>query len=507
VNAAIFLLAALATWDNSDVKVTVASKSFTESSILGEILKSAVEHQGYKVEHKDQLGGTGLVWGALKSGDIDLYPDYTGTITRSLLNDESLTSYEQIREALAEDNVRMSNPLGFNNSYEIGVRKEVAEQNELKTISDLRKVPDLRFGFGSEFMDRGDGWPGLQKTYQLPQRRIRSMEHALSYRAIGGGGIDAMDVYGTDANIKEFDVTVLDDDLDYFPKYEAVILYRDDLQERAPDVVAAIALLEGSITNEDIIGLNAQVDIEEVSPARAGNNFLAAKLGIGTIIPPPTTTERRIALISRILKATLEHMLLVVVSLGLAICVAVPLGVIAAKNAGLGHIILTTAEIIQTIPGLALLILLIGPLELLHLNTVGPLPAIIALFLYSLLPIIRNTYAGIQEIPNAMRESAEALGLTPQARLFQIELPLASRMILTGIKTTAVINVGYATLGGLIGAGGYGETILTGLYRSSVPKMLEGAIPAAILALVVKSLFELSEKYVVPKGLRLNPTH
>ncbi len=136
---------------------------------------------------------------------------------------------------------------------------------------------------------------------------------------------------------------------------------------------------------------------------------------------------------------------------------------------------------------------------------IGGPPAVLALFLYSLLPIVRNTYTGLREIPPAIRESAAALGLPPFARLQIVELPMASRSILGGIKTSAVINVGTATLGALIGAGGYGQPILTGLRLDNVGLILEGAVPAAVLAIVVQGVFEIAEQLLVPKGLRLKP--
>jgi osmoprotectant transport system permease protein len=134
---------------------------------------------------------------------------------------------------------------------------------------------------------------------------------------------------------------------------------------------------------------------------------------------------------------------------------------------------------------------------------IGFKPSIAALFLYSLLPIVRNTYAGLQNIPPHIRESAEALGLPPQSRLWLVELPIASRTILAGIKTAAVMNVGFATLGALIGAGGYGQPILTGIRLDDIGLILQGAIPAAGLALLVQGLFEVAERVVVSKGLRL----
>ncbi len=191
-------------------------------------------------------------------------------------------------------------------------------------------------------------------------------------------------------------------------------------------------------------------------------------------------------------------MVLVAVSLALAILVAIPLGVAAARRPRLGYIVLAAIGVVQTVPALALLVLL-----LVLMNRIGPAPAIAALFLYSLLPIVRNTYAGLHDIPLPLRESAEALGLPPWPRLCLIELPLASRAILAGIKTAAVINVGYATLGGLIGAGGYGQPIMDGVMRNDYRLILEGAIPAVVMALLVQALFEVIERFVVPKGLRL----
>ena len=194
---------------------------------------------------------------------------------------------------------------------------------------------------------------------------------------------------------------------------------------------------------------------------------------------------------------TVQHLFLVVISLSAAILVSIPLGIIAYKNQKFGQLVLGTVGVIQTLPSLALLVFMIP------FFGIGAVPAIVALFLYSLLPIVRNTYTGLKDIPQDIRESATALGLTSVARLRLIEIPLASRSILSGIKTSAVINVGTATLGALIGAGGYGQPILTGIRLDNIGLILEGAIPAAVLALLVQGLFDLSERVVVPKGLRL----
>jgi osmoprotectant transport system permease protein len=185
------------------------------------------------------------------------------------------------------------------------------------------------------------------------------------------------------------------------------------------------------------------------------------------------------------------------VSLTLAIAAAVPLGVLAFRRPRLGQAILAVVGVIQTIPSLALLVFMIPLLG------IGAVPATVALSLYSLLPIVRNTHAGLASIPGAVRESAEALGLSPAAILRLVELPMAGGSILAGMKSAAVINVGTATLGALIGAGGLGQPILTGIRLDDVGLVLEGAVPAALLALLVQGLFDLAERALVPRGLRL----
>ena len=475
--------------------VTVGSKAFTESAILGELVVQLTEDRGIPVTHMEQLGGTGILWGALQAGEVDIYPDYTGTIIRDILKQPEIESRSALRAALAARGVQMSGPLGFENSYELGMPRAQARRLNIRTISDLQQHPELKFAFSPEFLDRPDGWPGLRSRYDLPQRNVRSMEHALAYRAAQAGDVDVIDVYGTDANVKQYDLAVLEDDRYFFPEYAAVLLYRDDLTERYPALRHVLDQLEGRLDRERMLNLNAMVDTSSSTPRQAANRFLRAT-------SLTTSVARESGTAGRLWDYTWQHLWLVAISLTATILTAVPLGIAAAKAPRTQPWLLGFAEIVQTIPGLALLALLITPLGMLHLPMTGATPAIIALFLYSLLPVMRNTYAAVRDIPRPIRESAEALGLTPLVQLWRIELPLAAAMILAGIKTAAVINVGYATLGALIGAGGYGTPILQGLYRNNVATMLEGAIPAAVLALLVKGLFELGERLIVPRDGR-----
>ena len=470
--------------------VKIGSKTFTESVILGEIVAQVARSEGAKAEHVRQLGGTRVLWSALLKGDIDLYPEYTGTITQEIFADRKISDEETLKRVLAEKNILMSRPLGFNDTYAIGMKKDVAEELGITKISDLSRHPELRFGFTNEFMDRGDGWPSLQRTYNLPQKNVRGLDHDLAYRGLESGSIDVTDLYSTDAEIRYYDLRVLEDDLKHFPEYNAVLLYRSDLKERAPETLKAISQLEGRISEEAMIQMNAHAKIDRVPESMVASEFLKENLSMDT-------QPYNDSFLTRLIHNTLQHLFLVAVSLSAAILISIPLGIWAFKKEKVGKVILGIVGIIQTIPSLALLVFMIPLLG------IGSAPAIVALFLYSLLPIVRNTYTGLHDIPLHIRESAEALGLSSWARLRLVELPMASRSILAGIRTSAVINVGTATLGALIGAGGYGQPILTGIRLDNIQLILEGAIPAAVLALLVQGLFDLLELMLVPKGLRL----
>ena len=469
--------------------VTVGSKAFTESVILGEMLSHLAGQSGATAIHQRQLGGTRVLWNALLAGEIDAYPEYTGTLLQEILASEQLASEQALHQALAERGLRMTKSLGFNNTYALGVTAPLAGQLELQNISDLRDHPQLVFGFGNEFMDRTDGWPGLRVHYQLPQTDVRGLDHDLAYRGLEGGALSVIDLYSTDAEIDYYQLHVLEDDLEFFPVYNAVIVYRAELAERAPAVVAGFERLAGRIDAATMSGLNARVKIGGEPEAGVAADAVGQLLGV-------TVNYRSQSAWQQFLQHTQAHLVLVAISLSAAIVIAVPLGVLAAKKPRLGHGVLAAVGVLQTVPSLALFVFMI-PL----LGIGGP-PAIAALFLYSLLPIVRNTYAGLQEIPRHIRESAQALGLSPAAQLRMVELPLATRSILAGIKTAAVINVGTATLGALIGAGGYGQPILTGIRLDDTALILQGAVPAAVLALVVQGVFEGVERYVLPRGLR-----
>ena len=471
--------------------VRVGSKKFTESVVLGEMAAQAVRVSGTPAVHRRELGGTTILWNALLAGEIDVYPEYTGTIAQEILSSEHLEGEDALREACARRGIAMSRSLGFNDTYALGMKEENAARLGIRTISDLASHPELAMGFSNEFIDRADGWAGLRKAYALPHTNVRGLDHDLAYRGLDSGTIAVTDLYSTDAEIAFYKLRVLTDDRDFFPAYRAVLLVRTDLGARAPRAVEALRALEGKISEQDMIAMNARAKLDKVAEDRVAADFLAQRLGTRSDV----TDE---SLVRTLLARTYEHILLVAISLAASILVAVPLGIFAARRPRAGQVVLAVAGIFQTIPSLALLVFMIPLLG------IGAPPALFAMFLYSLLPIVRNTYTGLRDIPIPARESAEAIGLPPAARLRLVELPMASRSILAGIKTSAVINVGTATLGALIGAGGYGQLILTGIRLADNWRILEGAVPAALLALIVQGLFELVERLAVPRGLRLS---
>ena len=463
----------------------VGSKRFTESYILGEVLVQAAQTAGASAEHKPGLGNTGIVFAALKAGSIDLYPEYTGTIAKEILKLDGSPGIDELNRALAPMGFGVAVPLGFSNSYALAMLDERAQKLGIRTLSDLDKHPGLKLGLSQEFIGRADGWPGLKAAYSWPFPTPSGLDHGLAYEAIAAGKIDVMDIYTTDAKIERFGLRTLEDDRKFFPRYDAVLLYRLDVPKRFPEAWKGLAKLERTIDERKMIRMNAAAELEKKSFADAARMLEAGDA-------PRTTGQRTLlgALFAEdFWRLTAQHVLLVLVSLVASVAVGIPLGIAAAKLPGAAQPILGSVGVIQTIPSLALFAFLIA-----LMGTIGTVPAVIALFLYALLPIVRNTHAGLDGISRGMRQAALALGLRPPERLRLIEVPLALPSILAGIKTSAVINVGTATIAAFIGAGGYGERIASGLALNDTITLLAGAIPAAALALIVQGAFELGER-------------
>ena len=474
--------------------VTVGSKAFTEGYLLGELVAQTLEQQkdpdkNANVVRKFGLGQTGVLFQALKSGEVDLYPEYTGTISEAILKKPELRDFDQIQTALEPLGLMMGPPLGFNNTYAIAVTKNFADEHSLKTISDLAKLTGgVRIGFSHEFMSRADGYRALAEKYKFKFNETpQSMDHSLAYRAVENGSVDVVDAYSTDAKIDKLKLVVLEDDRNFFPYYQAVLLARKGFVERAPALWNHLKTLQSTINEVSMRKMNAAVDLERLSFQDAVSRYR------GVASSGQTRSQQTF---DRLIVRTKEHLFLVFVALFFSVAIGIPLGILATRHRIMGQAILLLSGTIQTVPSLALLCFLVP------LFGIGTKSALIALCLYGLLPVVMNTFIGLQSIDPSLIEMTHALKLSRWQSLFRIQLPLASRNILAGIRTSAVIGIGTATLAALIGAGGYGAIILSGLAINDNGIILMGAIPAALMALTAHGIFELVSLTVIPKGLR-----
>lgn len=464
----------------------VGSKRFTESYILGEIVKqSAAPH--VKTEHRQGLGNTAIVLAALQAGSIDVYAEYMGTIGSEILKHDKAIDLEQMRRELAALGLGVAVPLGFNNTYALAMR---ADETSIASLAQLAQHPALTFGLSHEFIGRVDGWPGLAARYGLPQRP-RGLDHGIAYEALAQRQVDVIDIYSTDAKIRQYGLRVLADTQQYFPRYDAMLLYRLDVPPRFPAAWLALEGLQGRISEGDMIAMNAAVEIDGKTFSDVARQWLAS----GTQANKPAAARSK--LLDKIIgddlwTLTRQHLTLVLLSVALACLIGIPLGVLAAFSAPLRQTVLAFVGVLQTVPSLALLAILIPVLGM-----IGTVPALVALFVYALLPIVRNTCTGILQVPQGLRMAALALGLNKRDRLLHVDLPLALPVMLAGVKTAAVMSVGTATIAAFIGAGGYGERITIGLALNDNDMLLAGAIPAAVLALLTQGLFELVERWAV----------
>ena len=468
--------------------IKIGSKAFAESYILAEMAAQLLLSHGYRVERKHGLGGTLIVYQALLENEIDMYPEYTGTLTQAILKDPDI-SLERLPDALAQQNLQLIARFGFNNSYAIAMSKVQAQLKSIRTISDLREHPDLLLGFSPEFRQREDGWQALKRHYQLTHN-VKSVEHALAYQAIQSKKLAATDAYTTDGDIERFELQLLLDDKQFFPTYYAALLARRDLPA---DIVEQLNRLSGSIDEKTMQALNRRISQYGEKAEDIATDFLLQQ---GLIKAPAAVTHTASDQVGgTILNNTLTHLTLTAVALSLACLFAIPLSLLLSQYPATARIVIYITGLVQTIPSLALLALMIP------LFGLGQLPAIIALFLYSLLPIIRNTLTGLFTVDPLLKQVATGIGLTPSQQIWRIELPLALPQLIAGVKTAAIISIGTATLAAFVGAGGLGEPIITGLTLNDHQLILKGAIPAALLAIITEFVFEAIERLYTPKHL------
>jgi osmoprotectant transport system permease protein len=466
--------------------IRVGAKHFNEGYILSEIISQLLESEGYTVERKYNLGGTLVCFEALKNNAIDIYPEYSGTLSAEVLKQNQL-SYQEINLALQKEfQLEIAEPYGFNNSYALVIKKGLSDEKNIHAISDLKNHTELKLGLSYEFLKRQDGWDNLAKNYSLPQQPV-GLEHGLAYQALDQNKIDITDAYSTDGEIPKYNLVVLQDDQYFFPQYEATSIYRQGVDNRIKQILSR---LNGKIDETKMQAMNASVLYDKKTFEQVAAAFLANE----KLVVKKETANTSVA--QDILKKTATHLLLTFSALLLAICFSIPLGVWLYWHPSISKSILYFTGLLQTIPSIALLAIMIP------LFGIGTLPAIVALFLYAVLPILRNTLTGLQSIDPLLKKVANGIGMNRFQKLKLVEFPLALPMVMAGIRTAAVINVGTATLAAFIGAGGLGEFIVTGLALNSTELILRGAIPAALLALLVEFTFTFSEKWWVPKHLR-----
>ncbi len=486
----LFGFAASHAQDTSTLRI--GSKRFTESYILAELLAQTAQNTGAKTQVLQGLGNTAIVFEALKSGQIDAYAEYTGTIATEILKASPDLALQPMRALLAKQGLGVGIPLGFNDGYALAMRTVDADRLSIRSLSDLAKHPELKLGLSNEFIGRQDGWKGLSSKYKLAHTPL-GLDHGLAYTAIEKKQIDVMDIYTTDAKINHLGLRVLVDDQNYFPRYDAVVLYRLDMPQKHPAAWAVIQKLEGRISEAAMIAMNAKAELESQPFDAIARQFLANKNGLQantSMASQPSSASYFQQLWTRLWADDLwrllwQHIVLVLVSVGSACLIAVPLAIGIYRHTQLRALVLGTASVLQTVPSLALLVVFIAAL-----GTIGFWPALMALTLYAVLPILRNTCTGLAEVSKGQRGAAQALGMTAAQSLRFVELPAAMPTVMAGVRTASSIAIGTATIAAFVGAGGLGERIVTGLALNDSALMLAGAIPAAVLALVSELLFE-----------------
>lgn len=465
-------------------RIVVGSKNFTESYLLAEIASQLLESRGFEVDRRTGLGGTKICFDALTRGEIDFYPEYSGTIRAAILNvDNNLA----IAEPLAELGLRTVAPIGFNNTYVLAIRRAIADSQDITSISALKGQDALNIAVSHEFRARDDGWLALSEHYDLALP-VRSIEHGLAYQALADGSIDVTDAYSTDGELARVDVTLLTDDLEFFPRYDAVWLAQETLSD---DVQSVLAELEGSIDDQRMQALNARAVIDKASFASIAREFLIEQALIDANTPVATS-----GLLNSLWQNTVRHIQLTLFALFTAALVGISLAMLVQPMPRLSAALLYVSGLIQTIPSIALLALMIP------LFGIGWLPAVVALFLYALLPIVRATLTAFNSIEPDHLQVATALGMNQRERRRHVLLPLAMPHILAGLRVAAVISIGTATLAAFIGAGGLGQPIVTGLALNDTQLILQGALPAAALAIVTDLAFDAAERRLVPAHLR-----
>jgi osmoprotectant transport system permease protein len=444
--------------------LVIGSKKFTEANILAHFIKQEISKIAPKQDVKvlENLGGTGIVQTALMTGSIDLYVDYTGTLEASYKTDT-----KNLEGELEKRGLLIGARLGFNNTYALVTK----QSNPLVKISQL-KNKQARIGMSHEFYERLDGYRPLAKRYQLALQTT-TLEHALIYPSLSSDSLDYAIAYATDAKIKKHNLKTLTDDYAFFPTYQAILVVSKKMTKDFPSLYPKLVnMMEGRLNEDKMIETNYLVDIDRQNYAQAASTLSGKKLSF--------QESDHLS----IMPYFIQHLLYLIVTACFCIMIGIPLGVLATRSTFWERTLLSLVSILQTIPSLALLVFLIPIFGL------GQTTAVIALVLYGLLPIVKNTHTGIKNISHELIEYAELIGMKPLKRILTIELPLAKYAILAGVKLTCIYTVGITVIAAFIGAGGLGTLIVSGLSLNDHELILKGAIPSALLALMIEIIFQ-----------------
>lgn len=495
--------------------VVVGSKPFGESYLLAELFAQILEARGLAVTRRFGLGGTEIIFPALRTGAIDVFPEYTGSgllvILKAPMATDPAAVFDTVsREFAARYDVRWLAPLGFENTYAMSVRTEMATRLGLRTLSDAARVSNqLRAGFTADFIGLPDGLPALRSAYGLAPAAVNALAPALKYQALAAGDVDIIDAYSTDGLLDRYPLTVLADDKRVFPPYDAAALVRGGLAREQPAAVAALGELSGRIDVTRMRRLNAQVEVEgapvaAVARAALVDLGLVRADGAGAASAPVADAPDRAADVSfarylwtrrqAIVAMSARHLALAGGALAAAIVAGLGAGLVLARRSR-AESATRAVGLLQTIPGIALLAFM------LPLLGIGAVPAMVALFLYALYPIVRGTVTGVRQADPSAVDAAVALGMTPRQVLLWVQVPLAVPVIMAGVRTAAVTSVGTATLAAFVGGGGLGDPIVAGLALADTRMILSGAVPAAVLALLVDVVLARAERWLTPAGL------
>jgi len=262
--------------------VVLASKPMAEQYILAEILARLIEEKtGLQVEKKLGIGGgTSNIHPGMISGEIDLYPEYTGTGWLFVLKEELIQDPEELYQAVKEAyeteyGIIWSGLYGFNDTFGLAMKEEDAQRLNIRTYTDLARASgELSLGAEYDFYEREDGYPGLEETYGFDFARKAELDIGLKYEAIGSGQVDVINIFSTDGRLREFNLRVLEDDRNFFPSYHAATLIRRETLEKHPELADVLALLDGTIDNQEMTEMNYLVEVENRDPAAVAEDFL-----------------------------------------------------------------------------------------------------------------------------------------------------------------------------------------------------------------------------------------